>query len=300
MYRRLVIAALFLLSAALSATVPATAHAASDWIISAEAAKKKIESGQATVLDTRGRSDWKKGHAPGAQPVRWQDFSRSQAPHKGRLVSNDKLLTKKLQKLGVSKNKPVLVVGKPPQNWGEDGRIVWMLRTLGHPKAALVNGGHRALQRAGLKMVEMPSKPSRGDFVVERTNSYDIERDTLRKRFDSDKYVLVDTREEREYEGATPYGESRGGHVPGAKHLHYTELMGKDGQLLPAQKLRKKLAERGITPDKRVVAYCTGGVRSAWLVAVLADLGFPHVANYAGSMWEWSAGEADKYPLETD
>jgi thiosulfate/3-mercaptopyruvate sulfurtransferase len=74
--------------------------------------------------------------------------------------------------------------------------------------------------------------------------------------------------------------------------------MGPDGKLLPEAKLWKVLKSRGVTPDKQVVAYCTGGVRSAWLVAVLAELGYQNVANYAGSMWEWSAQSADEYPLD--
>jgi len=36
------------------------------------------------------------------------------------------------------------------------------------------------------------------------------------------------------------------------------------------------------------------------LVAVLRDLGYTSVRNYAGSMWEWSSLPAAEYPLETD
>ncbi len=269
----------------------------SDWVLDAAEAKELIEAKKVTVLDTRGKLAWTAGHVPQSAPVKWQDFSRSKAPHKGELLADDAALTTKLQALGVSKNKPVLVVGKPPKNWGEDGRIVWMLRSLGHPNAALVAGGYRALKKAGVEMTRKRAKMERGDFVVKRTGKYAIDRDELRKNFESKDYVLVDTREEREYEGKTPYGESRGGHVPGAKHLHYTELMDSKGQLLPKAKLQKKLKSLGVTSGKKVVAYCTGGVRSAWLVAVLQDLGYANAMNYAGSMWEWSAGDADKYPL---
>lgn len=297
--RRQILPNCLLLVAVMSLFAAAPVYAGeSDWIVSAKKAKELIEADEATVLDTRGKLSWVAGHVPRSAPIKWQDFSSPKAPHKGKLLADNAKLTQKLQELGVSKARPVLVVGKPPKNWGEDGRIVWMLRTLGHQDVALVEGGYRALKQAGVKMNRKRAKARSGDFVVQRIGRYGIDRDELRKKLQARDYVLVDTREEREFEGGTPYGESRGGHLPGAKHLYYTDLMDSKGRLLPKAKIRKKLKTLGITPDKKVVAYCTGGVRSAWLVAVLAELGYPNAVNYAGSMWEWSAGDAEKYPLQ--
>jgi len=110
--------------------------------------------------------------------------------------------------------------------------------------------------------------------------------------------VIVDTREQREHDGETPYGETRGGHVPGARHIFYKDLVGDDGHVLPADKLKTKLAALGVTADSQVVSYCTGGIRSGFVTAVLNDAGVK-ARNYAGSMWEWSAAPAEEYPLVT-
>ncbi|MGF1520500.1 MAG: rhodanese-like domain-containing protein [Nodosilinea sp.] len=56
------------------------------------------------------------------------------------------------------------------------------------------------------------------------------------------------------------------------------------------------MLERDISRDAAILAYCTSGVRSAWLTAVLVDMGFD-AKNYPGSMWEWSAGDRDQNPL---
>jgi thiosulfate/3-mercaptopyruvate sulfurtransferase len=101
--------------------------------------------------------------------------------------------------------------------------------------------------------------------------------------------LIWDTREDREYTGATPYGEARGGHIPGAVGLWYGDLLATDGTLLAEPELRALLIARGIRPDRSVITACTGGVRSGFAYAVLRDLGYPQVANYDGSMWEWSA-----------
>ncbi|MGM0558448.1 MAG: sulfurtransferase [Myxococcota bacterium] len=270
-----------------------------DWVVSASEAKKLIENDSAQVLDTRGESTWKRAHVPKSSPIGWRDFSKSGNIEGGELLASDRVLTERLQTLGVSQSKPVLVAGNPPDNWGEDGRIVWMLRSLGHDKAALVDGGVDALKSAGVELTSKRADVERGDFEVTRTSRWTADRAQVKDAIGSD-VRLLDTREAREYRGKTPYGEKRGGHVPGAEHLHYTDLMDSDGELLPHGDLLARLREANITPGSGVITYCTGGVRSAWLAVVLIDLGFDDVKNYAGSMWEWSAAPASAYPLEKD
>lgn len=271
----------------------------SDWIVDASTARGLIDADAVTVLDTRNKLHWIKGHVPGARRVAWKDFSRTAKTSTSGLLKGDAALTRSLQALGVSASRPVLVVGNPPDNWGEDGRIVWMLRALGHPKVALVDGGQAALANTGLDMSHAPGdgEAKKGDFVAKKTGRITIGRDTLKKRLGGNNFVALDTREQREFDGKTPYGESRGGHVPGAKHLHYTDLLRADGRLLAPKKLKAKLASLGIRPDTEVAAYCTGGVRSGWVTVVLQQLGYTKARNYAGSMWEWSAQSAEKFPL---
>ncbi|MBE9069975.1 sulfurtransferase [Leptolyngbya cf. ectocarpi LEGE 11479] len=264
------------------------------WIVDAAEAKQLIEQG-ATLLDARKLALTR---LQGAVYVDWQQFSPEDAITHGRLLADNALLTQKLQSLGISSQKPVVVYAHPPGGWGEDGRLVWMLRTLGHSQAVMVDGGFEALVTANV-----PVQRSRnnavvpGDFVVSRTSTWEIRRDELRAKLRQENVVIIDSREPREFAGQTPYGEQRGGHVPGAINLYFKRLLGEDGKLLSAQEIRSQLEDAGISPDTQVVVYCTGGIRSGWLASVLVALGY-QVQNYAGSMWEWSAGPADMYPLE--
>jgi rhodanese-related sulfurtransferase len=100
-------------------------------------------------------------------------------------------------------------------------------------------------------------------------------------------------------EKETPYGESRGGHVPEAKHLFYKALLDSDGKVLPRDQIKAKLFEIGVKEDDKVVSYCTGGVRAAFGTVLLNNAGIA-ARNYAGSMWEWSALPLNKYPLGKD
>ena len=273
------------------------------WVVSAAQAKQLIEQG-ATILDSRNIILWLTGHIPGAVHVSWKQFSQQQAPHKGKLLENPDILEQKLRSLGVFNDKPVIVVGNPanPCNFGEEGRIVWMLRTLGHQSAAFVDGGEAALTQVCFPITLDLTQPIAGDFVVKPTALWSIQRDELQANLfsqaASQKLIVIDTRSPREFAGATPYGEQRGGHIPGAVHFYFKDLLDAKGYLFPREQIIAKLNSLGINCDTPIVTYCTGGVRSAFFVTVLTDLGFTNVKNYAGSMWEWSAATPSSYPLE--
>lgn len=268
-----------------------------NWILNADLAKQLLEQG-ATLLDARAPILKWFCHFPKAVPVTWQEFSRSNFPHKGKLIENDTFLTAKLRAIGICQNKPVIVVADPVKGWGEDGRIVWMLRTLGHEKAVFVDGGYQALIEAGIDRGKAASNPPQtGDFVISRRRNWEIGRDELQAILGNANLAIIDTRTAREYAGKTPYGEKRGGHIPGAVHIYYKQLMNKQGQLLCGGEIVSILQHKGVSLSTQIVSYCTGGIRSAWLTSVLTNLGFC-AKNYAGSMWEWSASLADSYPLE--
>ncbi|MGF1512608.1 MAG: sulfurtransferase [Elainellaceae cyanobacterium] len=267
---------------------------ADQWIISADEAVQIIQEADAIVLDSRTAAA---SRLISAVPVSWPAFTQFGITHRGKLLESDQILARKLSSLGISNDVPVLVAGDPLA-WGEDGRIVWMLRTLGHPATAMVDGGQSALAQALSQSGVQVPKPTPASFDVRRDDTWSISRDRLRDGLDTAQITVVDSRSAAEYRGETPHGEVRGGHVPGATHLHFKSLMDDTGHLLPQSELLARLAALGLTRDKTVVTYCTGGVRSAWLAVVLTDLGFT-VQNYPGSMWEWAASPSDRYPMVT-
>jgi len=269
------------------------------WVISSATASQLIRQG-ATLLDARSAELQADGILKGSIPVTWTEFAQAEAPNSGKLLADDDLLTEKLQAIGVFRERPVVVVADPLRGWGEDGRIVWMLRSLGHPQAVMVDGGYPALANEGVPTTPPGNaeEPQRGDFVVQRTDRWDIDRDTLRASLGADHVAIIDCREAREYEGATPYGEPRGGHIPAAVHLYYKELMDAAGSLLPPDAIRARLQKAGVRPEAEIISYCTAGVRSAWVTVVLVHLG-RRAKSYSGSICEWAAGDPHRFPLQT-
>lgn len=269
------------------------------WIVSPVEAIALLERG-ATLLDVRATNAQNQGMLQGSIAVTWQQFSQPDRPNQGKLLENERLLTQALQAVGISHNRPVVVVADPANGWGEDGRIVWMLRTLGHSQAVLVDGGYDALVQQGVVVNQAMATTTTilGDFTIQRTEQWEITQAQLLDSLDNPNVVIVDVREPREYEGRTPYGEIRGGHIPGAIHLYYRDLLDEAGNLRSRQEILALLKQQGVRNDReiQVISYCTGGIRSGWFTTVLTGLGFD-ARNYAGSMWEWSAAAADVYPL---
>lgn len=271
------------------------------WIIAAEDVPSWLRA-EAQILDVRSPlARWFWGSLPHSFGVTWQAFSRSTPPaQRGCLLPDDAALGQRLGSAGITA-RPVVVLSHPRCNWGEEGRIVWMLRSLGHPAAAFVDGGAPAVRAAGLawSRFRLNQRPPQPPLVIQRTEQWLITQPELRSRLDDPRLILLDTRSEWEFNGATPYGERRGGHLPGAVSLPYHRLLDERGYLRSPSSIRADLQQRGITPDRDIVAYCTGGVRSAFVVCVLYQLGYPHVRNYAGSTWEWAAADPVQYPLRS-
>ena len=107
--------------------------------------------------------------------------------------------------------------------------------------------------------------------------------------------VIVDTRSDGEYTGQV-VRSARGGAIPGAVHLEWTNNLDANGFFKPADELKEMYAERNITPEKDVIPHCQGAYRSAHTYLALRLIGYPKVRNYLGSWGEW--GNRPDLPIE--
>ena len=173
------------------------AAANSNWIVDASTAHRLIENG-AVVLDTRDVTQRWWSPLSGAVQARWEDLSDENATTKGLLLSDDAVLSERITKWGVSDGVPVVVAGDPLKGWGEDGRVAWALRALGHTQVYVANGGAPSLAASKVKI--SPAKQSR-PFTVRRNPALVISKDDLKRAVSEQQVVILDTREPREFEG---------------------------------------------------------------------------------------------------
>jgi len=100
--------------------------------------------------------------------------------------------------------------------------------------------------------------------------------------------ALLDARAPERFRADEEPIDAAAGHIPGAKNLPFTALLGPDGTFLPDDDLDRLLSERGVGADEPVGAYCGSGISATVIVAALAAVGRP-AALFPGSWSEWSS-----------
>jgi thiosulfate/3-mercaptopyruvate sulfurtransferase len=210
---------------------------------------KKLAEKNLRILDTRAQAEYAKAHVPGAVRVdvkSWQALGKKEGGFRdakswGELVGQ----------LGITNDSRVVVYGS---NLTDTARIWWTLKYLGVENVAIVNGGWSAWTREKLpEEAPIPTiKPTTFEPKFQADRLEEIA--TLKKVQKSDKVKIVDTRSEGEFTGKQVKGK-KGGHIPGAVHLEWKELLAEDGRFKTPDQLRKLFRERGIVPDDTAVCY---------------------------------------------
>lgn len=261
------------------------------WIVSPKQAKTILTQKGSILLDPRNLIRRMRYSLTDSKTVNWQDWSETKSPHKGNLLPKEKG-RQILQSLSINEDSYIIVVGAGKDGWGEEGRIVYSLREWGFNRSYWVDGGDTFLLAEKSKIDSL--LPLKSTYSI---SSYSISRELLSQNLKSQSLSIIDTREKREFDGSTPYGENRGGHIPGAHWIYFKDFLTSEGKVKSKEEIHKLLIKNNIKIENNIVTYCTGGVRSAFVTGILISYGITS-KNYAGSMWEWSAENEKDFPLD--
>ncbi|MEQ8146817.1 sulfurtransferase [Streptomyces sp. OP7] len=229
-----------------------------------------------------GRAAYAAGHLPGAVFVDLDRELASAPGPRGRHPLPDlAVFGAAMRRAGVSAGTPV-VVYDGGIGWAA-ARAWWLLRWTGHPDVRVLDGGLSAWE--GSLETAVP-EPAEGDFVPEPGDTGVLDADGAADLARTG--VLLDARAGERYRGEVEPIDPVGGHIPGALSAPTSDNVGADGRFRPADELRARFGELGVTPDAPVGVYCGSGVSAAHEVLALAVAGVP-AALYVGSWSEWSS-----------
>ena len=165
------------------------------------------------------------------------------------------------------------------------GRLWWMLRYMGHARAAVLDGGWPAwLAAGGATRGGEETRPAR-TFRGEPRREWVVTLDEVERA-----RRLVDSREPARYRGETEPIDRVAGHIPGACNHHFALNLGADGRFLDPAALGEGLERTlGGVPAGETVFYCGSGVSACHNLLALAHAGLPPARLYVGSWSEWSS-----------
>ena len=230
------------------------------------------------IGDPRGRLS----NPAGEYPFTWPGQSRFEAA---------------MRALGVTdRDFVVLYSGPNPalsghgQSWAT--RAWWIMRSYG-VKCAVLNGGWQNWVAEGRAVSTQSCAYPESDFAPWRDGSRGmVTKHDVLAAIDDPATVIVDTLSTESYYGLVDrtYGSfgPRRGHIPSAVNIGFEDVFeATRKRLLPKAQLAQIFADKGLEPGKRIIPYCGGGIGATSVALALTHAGFPDVAIYDGSLWEW-------------
>ena len=255
-----------------------------------------IGSPELVVVDCRfdlmdrgaGRRAYAEGHLPGAVFADLEDdLSASPGPLEGRHpLPSPQILAERFGAWGIGED--TQVVAYDDVGGALAARLWWMLRWLGHPWAAVLDGGVPAWIAEGyaLSCAEPELRPQA--FRPRPDPALMVDAAALAQELEHGECRLVDVRAAARFRGEQEPIDPVAGHVPGAANRPFAENLDPSGRFLPAGLLAESLREMcaGLPPE-RVVAMCGSGVTACHLLLAMAHAGLPVGKLYPGSWSEW-------------
>jgi thiosulfate/3-mercaptopyruvate sulfurtransferase len=197
--------------------------------------------------------------------------------------------SERLGDLGITPESHVIVYDN--KNAGMSAaRFWWMMKSIGHEKIQVINGGLSAAIAIGFPTSNevvnpLPASPYPIDgWKLPLSNLVEVE--TVAQK---ENHIVVDVREADRYLGKTEPIDLVAGHIPGAINIPFSENLETDGKFKSSEELQEKYKKAfGATPSQNIIVHCGSGVTACHTLLALAHAEIEIPKLYVGSWSEWS------------
>lgn len=264
-------------------------------LISADSLAAQLGTAELVLVDLQASEGYLNAHIPGAVHLNYSELVRSDGQAGGLLPTVD-AFSAVARTIGICAGSRV--VAYDAQGGAAAARLIWTLRAYGHNQSALLDGGLHHWAAQGHPLEQGNQHVPSGDFSATTPARDVIDGDALLARLGDPALKVLDARSAAEFAG-TKVLAARGGHIPGACHLEWSEALDPANSLRfkPDDELLALLHKRGIERSDEVVVHCQTHHRSSLSYVMLKHLGFAKVLGYHGSWSEW--GNRSDTPIET-
>ncbi|MFN7262702.1 MAG: sulfurtransferase [Pseudobdellovibrionaceae bacterium] len=260
-----------------------------------ESSAKKTEaqkfSSDTVFLDARPPFDAATAPINGATNIQWSEFTEREMHRSGNLEGDLYPQARRLARLGISRETPVVILGKVHSGNGEDGRLAWTLKVMGVQNIRILAADQLS---ESLSQSEKKVEKTAELWKPQEVEPFIVTRREFVQRIvkPNPQVVILDVRTESEYLGKREVGLPKKVPDVGAMNIPWTEFFKPTGEVESG--IREKLAQVGVTSDKEILIISNQGIRSGAVAFALMELGFKKVRNVSGGYLELLSTEAGK------
>lgn len=274
----------------MTADHPSTVLAETRWVA------ENLDNPALRIIEVSSLADpegYDQGHIPGAVNWTWQEALWQP---QGRDFATPQDLADLMGRSGVGPETAVVFYSSQFQY---ATYAFWVCTLRGYKRIGIMNGDRDRWVKEGRPLTrDLPliRPASCAAPPVDETDR--IGREGVRAGLGNPDRVLLDMRSIEEYRGErvsppwfqVDHGATVKGHIPGARHLYYNDLLEEEEKFQPLATLREKFLQAGATPDREIVTYCRLSHRASMAWFILKHLlGYPRVKVYDGSWTEWGS-----------
>ena len=255
------------------------------------------EGSSQPYLAVPGRHTFEAGHIPGADFLDLQgEFSDPDTTLRF-MMPDAAHLEDAFGRHGVSNASRVVLYSIGTPMWAT--RFWWMLQSLGFANAAVLDGGLDKWKLEGRQIETGPAKGyPQAAFTAKPRDGFFVDKHQTLAATAERGTVVVNALGPQFHKGLEPSRYGRPGRVPGSCNVSAATLLDPQTKaFIPLAEAEAKFNAQGITRDKRVVAYCGGGISATVDLFLLHRLGYDNLTLYDGSMGEWAKDTL--LPIET-
>jgi thiosulfate/3-mercaptopyruvate sulfurtransferase len=244
-----------------------------------------------------GRHTFEAGHIPGADFLDLQGEFSDQNTALRFMMPAIAQLEAAFGRHGIAANSRVVLYSIGTAMWAT--RFWWMLRSLGFENVSVLDGGLDKWKVEGHAIETGPAKGHKpATFIAKPQRGYFVDKHQALAASTDRHTVVVNALSPQLHRGLEPSRYGRPGRIPGSVNVSAATLFDPETKaFVPLAEAEAKFASQGITRDKRVVAYCGGGISATIDLFLLHRLGYDHLGLYDGSMGEWAKDAS--LPIET-
>lgn len=243
-----------------------------------------------------GRADFDAAHIPGAGFLDLQgELSDSSNSLRFTMPAPD-VLSAAFAAKGIGDDTRVILYSRGAMQWST--RIWWMLRAIGFDNAAILNGGWEKWADEGRPESTRAPDHTPTTLTAKPRDGLFVGKDAVMAAIGSESICTLNALSAELHSGeGERYG--RPGRIPGSVNVPAASLADTASRaLLSPQAVQQAFTAVGAAPDKKIIAYCGGGIAASLDAYLLHQLGYTDIAIYDASLSEW-APDPD-LPMETD